>query len=196
MRAKEIQKERKFKAGFVIRWELIDGSEYGGDDTVMRSAYTLNGDYIGDWKTAYRLCTKRGIKPELRTDTSNVCSIGWCEQEGKWYGWSHRAIYGFKIGSTVKKGDVAYVPSTVDELYDAELDYGTRAGGIERLLDGIRIKHDMVTYTDENPLTGELTNPVPAPPEYHIIKIGKGDWVARSLKDAKQMAMDFAEGVA
>lgn len=27
---------------------------------------------------------------------------------GKWYGWSHRAVYGFGIGDKVKKGDVAY----------------------------------------------------------------------------------------
>lgn len=27
---------------------------------------------------------------------------------GKWYGWSHRAMYGFGIGDKVKKGDCAY----------------------------------------------------------------------------------------
>lgn len=31
-------------------------------------------------------------------------SIGWSEKEQKFYGWSHRAIYGFKIGDVVKKG--------------------------------------------------------------------------------------------
>lgn len=28
--------------------------------------------------------------------------------DGKWYGWSHRAIYGFKAGDKVKAGDVCY----------------------------------------------------------------------------------------
>lgn len=28
--------------------------------------------------------------------------------DGKWYGWSHRAIHGFEIGDKVKKGDCAY----------------------------------------------------------------------------------------
>lgn len=28
--------------------------------------------------------------------------------DGKWYGWSHRAIHGFDIGDDVKKGDCAY----------------------------------------------------------------------------------------
>ena len=35
-------------------------------------------------------------------------SIGFSEKEQKWYGWSHRAIYGFGIGSKVKKGDCGY----------------------------------------------------------------------------------------
>ena len=41
-----------------------------------------------------------------------VCSVGFCKEDGKWYGWSHRAIYGFKIGDKVKKGDCAeeYLP--------------------------------------------------------------------------------------
>ena len=35
-------------------------------------------------------------------------SIGFSEKEQKWYGWSHRAIYGFGIGSKIKKGDCGY----------------------------------------------------------------------------------------
>lgn len=29
---------------------------------------------------------------------------------GKWYGWSHRAVYGFKAGMEVKKGHIAIRP--------------------------------------------------------------------------------------
>lgn len=36
------------------------------------------------------------------------CGLGYSETENKWYGWSHRGIYGFEIGSHVKKGDCAY----------------------------------------------------------------------------------------
>ena len=32
--------------------------------------------------------------------------IGFSEQEQKWYGWSHRAIHGFKIGDKCKEGDL------------------------------------------------------------------------------------------
>jgi hypothetical protein len=41
---------------------------------------------------------KRGIKPELADTDHSVCSIGFCERDQKWYGWSHRGICGFGIG--------------------------------------------------------------------------------------------------
>jgi len=48
-----------------------------------------------DWKE------KEGIK------TVGEGSIGFTEKGGgAWWGWSHRARYGFKIGYKVKKGDV------------------------------------------------------------------------------------------
>jgi hypothetical protein len=34
--------------------------------------------------------------------------LGFSEKEQKWYGWSHRAIYGFGVGTKIKKGDVVY----------------------------------------------------------------------------------------
>jgi len=71
---------------------------------LVTSAYNRRMEYIGDEKTAKMLC-KRGIEPELADSSHKTCSIGYCEKEKKWYGWSHRAIYGFKIGDKVKKGD-------------------------------------------------------------------------------------------
>jgi hypothetical protein len=44
---------------------------------------------------------KRRIQPEKASPTDETCSIGYCEKERKWYGWSHRAIFGFKIGDCV-----------------------------------------------------------------------------------------------
>ena len=31
--------------------------------------------------------------------------VGYSARERKWYGWSHRAIYGFGLGVRLKKGD-------------------------------------------------------------------------------------------
>ena len=94
---KEIISERKFKAGYIVKTEKLD--DYNG--MIMKSAYNLNGVYIGDAKTAFRLCQTKGIKPEGIKKDSGVCSIGFCEKDNKWYGWSHRAIYGFGIGKKI-----------------------------------------------------------------------------------------------
>jgi len=109
---KEVIRVRHYKAGYEVRTELIDGQEFSCPDFEIQSAYTPDGLYIGDPKMARQLCKKFGIKPEYRTPTSSVCSIGFREKEGKWFGWSHRAIFGFKVGDVVKEGDVIaeYLP--------------------------------------------------------------------------------------
>lgn len=119
---------RKYKAGYEVREELHntkfeasilsegDGGniedlkelvqQLNTETTVLvKSAYTPTGNYIGNKQMAHLLCTKRGIKPEKANPTHKVCSIGFCEAEQKWYGWSHRAIFGFGVGSEVKEGD-------------------------------------------------------------------------------------------
>lgn len=90
--------ERVFRAGYIVRTENIDG-------TILQSAYTPDGAYIGSAKDAHFLCAVKGIRPQLRTPTSNVCSIGFSVKDAKWYGWSHRAIHGFRRGDVVKEGD-------------------------------------------------------------------------------------------
>lgn len=49
-----------------------------------------------------------GIVPEKIDSTHSVESIGWSEKESRYYGWSHRAIYGFKIGDKSGPGKVGY----------------------------------------------------------------------------------------
>lgn len=100
----EVLKTRVFKAGYIVRTEKV--LMPGNPDVTLNVAYTLEGSYIGNSKDAHFLVQKRGIKPELRTGTSKTCSIGFCEKEQKWYGWSHRAIFDFGIGDTVKEGDL------------------------------------------------------------------------------------------
>lgn len=131
---------RKYRAGYEVREELAptdfeaDVISYGNEDTaeldefvatinenrgkavIVKSAYTPTGDYIGNKKTAHFLCTKRGIKPEKISPSCNkVCSIGFCEAEQRWYGWSHRAICGFGIGDIVKEGDCTASSGWTDE---------------------------------------------------------------------------------
>jgi hypothetical protein len=95
---RELISVRRYKAGYEIRTEKV---QIGKNDAItMKSAYTPEGYYIGDSKRAYRLIVKRGIKPEL-APSCTVCSIGFCEREQRWAGWSHRAICSFGIGDKI-----------------------------------------------------------------------------------------------
>lgn len=125
-RIMEVIKVKRYKAGYEIRSEQLTEEEAGGTPggLVMKSAYTIpEGYYIGDSKTAFRLIVKRGIKPQprepARPDANNgkgrTCSIGFSEQAQKWYGWSHRAIFGFGIGDAVKEGDCTASSGWTDE---------------------------------------------------------------------------------
>lgn len=42
------------------------------------------------------------IKSQKAKPSHNVHSIGKSDADGKWYGWSHRAVYGFGVGDEVK----------------------------------------------------------------------------------------------
>lgn len=119
---REIISERVFRAGYVVRRELV--AMVGNPAVEMSVAYTPDGHYIGDPKWARRLIVERGIRPQLSTPDSSVCSIGYNMRERKWYGWSHRAIYGFRVGSVVTKdsctADVLPVGFRAKTLADAK----------------------------------------------------------------------------
>lgn len=34
--------------------------------------------------------------------------LGYSNKEKKWYGWSHRAMYGFGVGDEIRKGSCGY----------------------------------------------------------------------------------------
>ncbi len=53
------------------------------------------------------LAKKYGIERfEFPSPESSIRHIGFAPKTQKWYGWSHRAIFGFKVGDRVKPGDV------------------------------------------------------------------------------------------
>jgi len=82
-------------------WEMADNPPAIEIDAV----YNLDGDYVGEPSFADGLA-ELGIVPQKRTPTSNVCSVGFSAEHGKWYGWSHRAMCGFGVGDVVAVGDV------------------------------------------------------------------------------------------
>jgi len=109
----KLLKTWKYKAGYHVRYEEISGHmARGGPPFVMRSAYTPDGQYIGSPKDARFLVVKMGIRPEKARPENNVCSVGFCEKNQKWYGWSHRAIADFGIGDKLFE---ANWPEATDE---------------------------------------------------------------------------------
>jgi hypothetical protein len=184
---------RRFKTGYEIReelWKMFPEDE----PTLMRQAYTPTGDYIGDKKVAHMLCTKRGIKPEKSDPKHCVCSIGFCEKEQKWYGWSHRAIYGFGIGGKVKQGDCGFTPSNRKEHFENIKSWymdDEMYKNVEFKADGnkIIVCYDIIQEKSGNAMHHEHTEAL------DLEAYGRGEWEAKTLEDAKQMAVDFAESV-
>ncbi len=177
MKTVEIISERVFKAGYILRREIVDTPDPDNPPIEWTMAYTPSGDYIGDPKMAHRLCVKRGIRPEKNKPEHSTCSIGFSAKNGKWYGWSHRAIYGFKIGSTCKPGDCHYQPrNRREEQRESAKFYG-----------GTVTKRDATGFSIK---AGELCIRCDYPKEF-----GKGEWTAETVADAKQMACDFVESV-
>lgn len=105
---------------YTIANELVDG-------ITLVSAYTPSGDYIGDLELAHKLCYELGIVPEKADPAHSICTIGYSERQGKWFGWSHRAMCGFGVGDTVKEGDVIASQFPVDYVCESLSDAKTMA---------------------------------------------------------------------
>lgn len=138
--------QRRYKAGYIVKdeaWKLANDDSCG--PVPIKAAYNLRGEYIGDPKTARYLIVTRKIKPIKASKYHCVCSIGYCKRQRKWYGWSHRAIYGFGIG--------------------------------DKLFEGNYREHAPEKYRDSIPFNKH------------------GSVVIRTLKQAKQAAINFAASV-
>ena len=128
-------------------------------------------------------------------------NFGFSPKENKWFGWSHRAIYGFTIGSTVKKGDIGFRASNKEDFEEDLIHFWTSDNDetevkIQNRTDKgfelvITMSHDSTEHPGEKVKGQEYIWPYRYPKEY-----GRGEWTAETMEDAKQMAMDFAENIA
>jgi len=168
--------------------------------TLLTSAYNDRAEYIGSEEDAKFICDKMGIDP-ICIDGNSVCSIGFCKKDNKWYGWSHRTIHGFGIGSEVKKGDAAYNPTDKKDFAENMRDFyhseeyheWTRYRSVEND-EGVLVLEIEHLYNNNTPnehIRGETLKMIVDFPE----SFGKGEWKAETLEDAKLMAIDFANNV-
>lgn len=98
----KVESEEAFSdKGYVIQNMSMKGSK---DRIYYKQYMTLPEKYyIGDEKNIKFLLDKKGLTKlqPAYPEKYNVCNIGFNEKENKWYGWSHRAIFGFSIGDKI-----------------------------------------------------------------------------------------------
>jgi hypothetical protein len=124
-----------------------------------------------------------------------TCCTGFSPKNNMWYGWSHYAFFGFGIGSKVKKGDCAFKASNKEDYMQTSKDFWT---------DEDREDCEIINITDEGfDIQYRYSNHIPSKQLRGTVRLihfpfpkifGRGEWNAKILDDAKQMAFDFAEG--
>jgi len=99
---------------YIIRDVLYINCPGGIDELEMKDVvFNMDDVYIGDLRDGL---TKEIMKLSLECHPSaeghSVCSLGYSPKEDKWYGWSHRAMYGWQVGDLYEEGDSGfeYIP--------------------------------------------------------------------------------------
>lgn len=174
---------------------FLEKNQPNDNETRIETFENADSVYIGDAKDANLLYSKGIYFPEPSSPEHSVCSIGFSKQDNKWYGWSHRAIYGFTIGSECKKGDYHYVADTYDGLIAEAIDFWTEPNRVDIRASEIKKSDNGKEYVTITWSYDKLTENALTSVDHSLSKPGKGEWVAKTMDDAKQMAIDFSYGV-
>lgn len=125
--------------------------------------------------------------------------VGFSPKDNKWYGWSHRAIFGFNVGSTCKKGDCHYKGSNFKQLEEAAINFWTDDCHLNVRNAGVVVedgeKYFDIVWNYSNSTPNENLRQTVSGSLHRVESFGRGEWVAKTMEDAKQMAVDFNEGV-
>ena len=160
------------------------------DGTVYVSGF--DGSYLA--RVGMESDVKFLAEQEITEELTN--GVGFSPKDNKWYGWSHRAIYGFEIGSTCKKGDCHYFAGDVEGEIEAAVLFWSDED--KREVTARKIKEGVIlvewTYTDDTP-NESMRGKISSVEWNYNTDFGRGEWVAATMADAKQMATDFNKGV-
>lgn len=166
----------QFNGRFLVRSVAYPAYDSGlGAVTLHNMAYTVGGNFIGHLDLATQLYDI-GIVPELG-DNNEICNIGFCESTNSWYGWSHNMLSSFTIGSTVRGGDIAYKHRTPFEILHKYDSWFSSMGSEVVAV----VESGGVTFVSQF--------------EERFCPLGRGEWVAKTLDDARQMALDYVNGL-
>ena len=157
------------------------------------------GDYITivGWEEKLPL-SRFGITDHVSStwDAGKPINIGFNPLEQKWYGWSHRAVYGFGVGAECKKGHVHYRPIDKDDFLSAMIrfwsdEYALNITG-EHRENGVYVEWEYSQDVPNEKLRGTMSGQFQQYPD----RYGRGEWKAKNLADARKMAIDFANNIA
>jgi hypothetical protein len=116
--SEEVLDAAEYAPGYTLETVLVSSRD-DGESFKMQRVMANAGGYVGEPDMARLLIQERGILPELSAPGKNVCAVGFCPKEQKWYGWSHRAIFGFGIGDVVGEGDCCATSGWTDDYLAA-----------------------------------------------------------------------------
>ena len=194
---------------------FIDASEIEDD---LGKIYYSNFDKSYITRVGMEHTVKFLAKKEITEQLTH--GVGFSPKDNKWYGWSHRAIYGFEIGSTCERGNCHYNPIDKEDFLNSVVSFWTqddhlnisakhtlqeimtcepinpgepeqKSVGTGRFEKGVYVEW---TYADTIP-NEKLHNTISGIFTSYPETYGRGEWVAKTMEDAKQMAIDFNEGV-
>lgn len=189
--------------------EFIDGISFKAQHYIIDSfteCYFSNVDksyltHVGMEESLSYLLS-HGITEQIQNSkgvAEHSSNIGFNPVDQKWFGWSHRALYGFGVGSEIKRGDCAYCPVDEDDFRASVVEFwsGEHHKGVSgefKEEDGLKGVYISWTYTDDTPnekIRGSLSGSFSPFPDM----FGKGEWKAKTMDEAREMACDFAESV-
>ena len=152
--------------------------------------------------TRYRVITEQ--LQNARGNGDNTTNLGFNPEEQKWYGWSHRAIFGFGIGSECKEGNCAFMPGTKEEFRlaclrfwgDTDMEDTNKKEAFASEVSkggklGVYVGYTYDSKVPNEELRGTVSGVFSEYPETW----GKGEWTTTTLEEAKEMAIDFASSV-
>ena len=187
--------------------KLVESAEPG---IASKSWVTKDGEYYVtlegmEDKSVIDMLRQFGITEQVQSTwgKGKPINIGFNPIEQKWYGWSHRAVYGFGVGSKCERGDCHYKPKDEDDFLKDTVKFWSDKDKINVAAehqamngkgepDGVYVSWEYAETTPNKSLHGQISGLFNEYPDTW----GRGEWTANNLDDAKQMAIDFAEGVA
>ncbi len=186
--------------------ELIDKISYIDKSTIPfddgKIYYSnVDGSFLTrvGMESELKFLLKFGITEQVQDgygEPKTAC-IGFNPIEQKWYGWSHRAIFGFGIGSECKKGNCGFIPSNKEEFINETLSFwGESEYSVETPIAIDKETGVLITYVYNDKVPNKSLR---GTTYEHFVEYpktyGKGEWKAETLDDARKMAIDFAKGV-